>query len=59
MCINELSKVICHEGCEDSNTQITIYMHHDKERHVELWKGKAKDLKDQKYLSDFMVVEMI
>lgn len=59
MCINQIAEVIFTPGTYSENTRITIYMHHDKDRLVPLWEGKAKDLKDQKYLSDFMVVEIL
>lgn len=59
MCINQIAKVIFTPGTTSENTEISIYMHYDKDRHVPLWEGKAKELKDQKHLSDFMVVEIL
>lgn len=59
MCLNKLAKAIFTPGTDSENIEITIYLYYDKDRLVPLWEGKAKDLKDQKYLSDFMVAEIL
>lgn len=59
MCLNKFAKALYTSGTFDEHTTITIYMYHDKERLVPLWSGEVKDLIDQKYLSDFIVVEML
>ena len=59
MCINKIANAIFTHGTDSENIEITIYLYYDKDRLVPLWEGKAKDLKDQKYLSDFMVAEIL
>lgn len=59
MCINKIANAIFIPGTDSENIEITIYLYYDKDRLVPLWEGKAKDLKDQKYLSDFMVAEIL
>ena len=59
MYINQIAKIIFTPGTSSENIEITIYMYYDKDHLVPLWEGKAKDLKDQKYLSDFMVAEIL
>lgn len=59
MCINKIANAIFTPGTDSENIEITIYLYYDKDRLVPLWEGKAKDLKDQKYLSDFMVAEIL
>ena len=59
MCINKIANAIFTPGTDSDNIEITIYLYYDKDRLVPLWEGKAKDLKDQKYLSDFMVAEIL
>ena len=55
MNIKDLSTIICKDGTESENRNINVRTHIGN---VLLWSGKAKDLKSQKFLEGYEVVEI-